>query len=317
MAKSSRVQITLPDEVYAWFTDLAALNHTTPQQEIRRVLIEGYLHRYNAPLPAALAASPHVVYFVQHPETGHIKVGATSNFQRRFNQLQTEAASILTPLGFVHFEHRDEAFGHEHAIKMMFKSAKVKGEWFQPTAKLMDFVRHQSTVSMPLDGLLGTLPIAEPGPRRSKTGYKGVYPYGRRFEAVVYTNGQRQRLGVYGTAEMAARAYDNHLVAERGDPNAAVNFPSSADVTAQTSAPFIEQFASGGKLSDLDWQRWQQQAPAGPALDAPLSVRPEGSGPPIDASTPLIDRPAKSLYRREPTPTSRPDPDPDDDENLS
>lgn len=158
--------------------------------------------------------------------------------------------------------------------------------------------------------------------RASRSGYKGVYAYGKRWEAVATVNGKRQRLGVHDTAEAAARAYDAYLVGQaNGDPNAAVNFPGPADAAAATNAPFIEQFASGRKLTDIEWRQWQQQQPAGAALDAPLSVRPEGSGPPIDATTPLIDRPAKSLYRRDSTPAMpRPDPEPplpDDDENLS
>lgn len=161
-----------------------------------------------------------------------------------------------------------------------------------------------------------TTPTVTHGPRASRSGYKGVYAYGKRWEAVTYVGGKRTRLGVYDTAEAAARAYDGYLIGQaNGDPNAAVNFPGPADATAAASAPFIEQFASGRKLTDIEWKQWQQQAATGAALDAPLSVKPDG--PPIDASTPLIDRPAKSLYRREPTPTPTPRPDPDDDENLS
>jgi hypothetical protein len=71
-------------------------------------------------------------------------------------------------------------------------------------------------------------------------------------------------------------------------------------------------------------ERYAGTSPTGAALDAPLSVHPAGSGPPIDATTPLIDRPAKSLYRRDAAPVpmiQRPDPVPaepdDDDETIS
>ena len=156
------------------------------------------------------------------------------------------------------------------------------------------------------------------GSRTSRSGYKGVYAYGKRWEAVVYVNRRRQRLGVYDTAEAAARAYDDHLVVQAGgDPNAAVNFPGPGEVAAQAHTPFVEQFASGRRLTDIEWKQWQQQQqPAGAALEAPLTVRPEG--PSIDSSTPLIDRPSKTLYRREslPIPMPRPDPDPDDDDGT-
>lgn len=163
---------------------------------------------------------------------------------------------------------------------------------------------------------VATAPTVTQGPRASRSGYKGVYAYGKRWEAVIYVGGKRQRIAVFDTAEAAARAYDSYLIGQaNGDPNAAVNFPGPADALAATSAPFIEQFASGRKLTDIEWKQWQQQQATGAALDAPLSVRPDG--PPIDASTPLIDRPAKSLYRRDSAPTlSAPPTEPDDlDEN--
>ncbi len=154
------------------------------------------------------------------------------------------------------------------------------------------------------------------GPRTSRSGFKGVYAYGKRWEAVAHVNGRRSRLGTYDTAEAAAHAYDDYLVAQAGDPSAAVNFPSATEVTAQGGAPFVEQFASGRRLTDIEWKQWQQQQPVGAAIDAPLTVR-DGSGPPIDATTPLIDRPSKTLYRRDSTPTiSRPDPEPDDDDGT-
>lgn len=175
-----------------------------------------------------------------------------------------------------------------------------------------------ATVASPSATSAASTPPVE---RPTRSGYKGVYAYGKRWEAVTYVNRKRTRLGVYDTPEAAAHAYDAHLIGQAGgDQNAAVNFPGPADEAAATNAPFIEQFASGRQLSDIEWKQWQQQAPNSSAPDAPLSVRPTGSGPPIDASTPLIERPAKSLYRREPeVPTPRPDPehDPSDDDGLS
>lgn len=44
--------------------------------------------------------------------------------------------------------------------------------------------------------------------RRSKTGYKGVYPYGSRFEAKIGVGGKQVFLGYYQTATEAARAYN-------------------------------------------------------------------------------------------------------------
>jgi hypothetical protein len=114
---------------------------------------------------------------------------------------------------------------------------------------------------------------------------------------------QRRRLGVYDDAETAARAYDDFLIAQTGDPNAGVNFPTPADGTRATHAPFVERFASGGKLTDIEWGQWKEASKSQPAVsldDAPLSVAPDG--PRIDASTPLIERSVKTLYRRDSVP---------------
>ncbi len=164
-------------------------------------------------------------------------------------------------------------------------------------------------------------PVMPHGARASQSGYKGVYRYGKRWEAVVYANGRRRRLGVYDDAETAARTYDAYLVLQAdGDPSAAVNFPAPNETARVVNEPFVEQFASGRRLTDIEWQQWQQsskgQSPAPPA-EAPMSVSVDG--PPIDPTTPLIDRPAKSLYRRDSVPVMRPDPEPidDDDGTLS
>jgi hypothetical protein len=142
--------------------------------------------------------------------------------------------------------------------------------------------------------------------RPSRSGYKGVYAYGKRWEAVAFVSKRRHRLSVHETPEDAARAYDMHLVAQAGgDPYAAMNFPPDAPsaLNAANPPPFVEQFASGRKLSDVEWKQWQQNSQNAAAATpmGPLSVMPEG-GAQIDASTPLIDRPAKPLYRRDSTP---------------
>lgn len=156
--------------------------------------------------------------------------------------------------------------------------------------------------------------------RVSRSGYKGVYAYGKRWEAVVHVGKQRRRLGVYDDPETAARAYDDYLTSQAGSPNAAVNFPTLVDKASAANGPFIEQFAANGKVNDLEWQQWQQSKVPGAAFAGPLPVLPDGVR--IDGSTPLIDRPAKSLTRRDsvpdlPTaPPARPDPEPaEPDEN--
>ena len=154
-------------------------------------------------------------------------------------------------------------------------------------------------------------PVQAAGARGSRSGFKGVYAYGKRWETVIYVNGSRRRLGVYDAAETAARAYDDFLVAQANDPNAAVNFPTPADSARATNAPFVERFASSGKLTDIEWGQWKDASKGQvPLTDAALSVAPDG--PRIDSSTPLIERPVKTLYRRDSVPSIAPpieDPD--------
>lgn len=174
-------------------------------------------------------------------------------------------------------------------------------------------------VTQPVDHpSASTATAAVAGPRSSRSGFKGVYVYGRRWEAVAYVNRRRRRLSVHDTAEDAARAYDAHLIEQAGDPRAAVNFsPANAPAAAEPGTAFVEQFASQGKLSDVEWQRWQQSSGGAAAVAAgPIPVRPDGV-PMIDSSTPLVDRPGKPLHRRDsslslpvPTPITDPDADP-------
>ncbi|MEX2716753.1 MAG: AP2 domain-containing protein [Candidatus Sigynarchaeota archaeon] len=133
----------------------------------------------------------------------------------------------------------------------------------------------------------------------TRSGYKGVYAYGKRWAAVAYARGQRLRLGVWDTAEEAARAYDQYLIAQNGDPHAAVNFPHELDELRSASAPFIEQFAARGHLSDIEWEKWQR-ATHGSSFDpaaSPLPVLPPSAAK-ISPTDPLVDRPARVLYKR-------------------
>jgi hypothetical protein len=108
-------------------------------------------------------------------------------------------------------------------------------------------------------------------------------------------------LGVWDTPEEAARAYDTHLVASMGgDPNAAVNFPTPLDALRDSSAPFVERFAAG-PLNDIEWGMWQRETGHNNAVPVPgpLSVLPPTTTvTKVDAHTPLINRPATTLYRR-------------------
>lgn len=142
----------------------------------------------------------------------------------------------------------------------------------------------------------------------AKSGFKGVYPYGKRWCARATANGKPQRIGSYDTPEQAARAYDAYVVAQAGgDRNAAVNFPGPLDELEAAGVGFIEKFAAGQITSDIDWAAWQRstQGHAVPqGRNDVLPVLPPGVDPTkVSANTPLVDRPAVTVYRRNGEPT--------------
>jgi hypothetical protein len=78
-----------------------------------------------------------------------------------------------------------------------------------------------------------TEPSDEHGPKRGPlntiSGYRGVYPYGKRWKVVVYENGRQRRLSAYDTPQEAALAYDAYVRAL--DPQAPLNFPDANEVS--------------------------------------------------------------------------------------
>lgn len=51
---------------------------------------------------------------------------------------------------------------------------------------------------------------------RNKLGFRGVYVEGRKFRAIIQGGGHRRNLGLFASAEAAARAYDEAAVAMHG-----------------------------------------------------------------------------------------------------
>jgi hypothetical protein len=162
-----------------------------------------------------------------------------------------------------------------------------------------------------------------PTTRPAKSGYKGVYPYGKRWAAVISDGrGGQQRLGVFDTPEQAAQAYDNALVARAGgDPRATVNFVSATEQAATAAeAPFMDKLMTGQQLSDIEWAQLSRvggtvSIPAShPAAAAASGGAPRGGE--VEDRTPLVDAAPKRLRKSvAPTPISSPitSTDPDDE----
>lgn len=321
-----KIQISLPEAVYAWLTDRAESNFVPLAQQIRQEIIEAY--RREPVFDVADGSATHVVYFVRAGKEGPVQVGASSDFTRRYSELQANHAAPIDVIGLIYYASRREAFDFEQVVKQRFKMLKLKDNWLKPTSELLAFMTEQvergGTRAPVLTSTTSTstspLTVNDRKPRDTRSGFKGVYPYGKRWAAVSHEGGRKQRLGVYDTPEDAARAYDQHLIARSGDPHAAVNFPHGLDELRDASAPFVERFASG-QVNDIEWKAWQDatKGHAVPERDGPMPVLPPSAAK-VTPSMPLIDRPAKSLYKRDmppPTPLVRPDPVPaEPDEDL-
>ena len=74
-------------------------------------------------------------------------------------------------------------------------------------------------------------------PRRSKSGYRGVYQRGARWTAEIKTQNRKIRLGSFSTPEEAARARDRATVDLFGETEF-LNFPSEA-LGAEEGAPSL------------------------------------------------------------------------------
>ncbi|QIG68662.1 Seg-like homing endonuclease protein [Rhizobium phage RHph_TM3_3_14B] len=70
---------------------------------------------------------------------------------------------------------------------------------------------------------------ASPPRDKNKSGFKGVYPQDGKWRVQFYVDGKRMRLGMFSTAEEAARAYDKEVFRIWG-MNCYLNFP--ADLVA-------------------------------------------------------------------------------------
>lgn len=76
------------------------------------------------------------VYFIQQGFTGPIKIGCSHNPMARLCQLQTAHADTLRLL---HAELGD--FHNERDLHARFARARLAGEWFRPTIRLIWHIR--------------------------------------------------------------------------------------------------------------------------------------------------------------------------------
>jgi hypothetical protein len=88
------------------------------------------IERYGAPAP-----NP-AVYFIQNTQNGLIKIGSSSNPQKRLSTLQTASAGPMVLLAAT-------SSYTESGLHRRFKSLRVRGEWFRPEAELLQLIEEE------------------------------------------------------------------------------------------------------------------------------------------------------------------------------
>lgn len=150
---------------------------------------------------------------------------------------------------------------------------------------------------------------------KTRSGYRGVYPYGaRRWAAVVSSNGRQQRIAVCDTPEQAAAAYDTWMIAN-GKTDAGAPPNASAQRTQEAlavDAPFFNKLQTGQQLSDIEMKQWSQATravPTAPSSALPVTINAQ----PTDGAQAPIVAPIRRQLRRGPGPAiDRPAADPDE-----
>lgn len=70
------------------------------------------------------------VYFIADDFDGPVKIGISSNIDRRIPQLQTGNPRPLKLMGFIKTETREEDFELEREFHKIYRVKNISGEWF-------------------------------------------------------------------------------------------------------------------------------------------------------------------------------------------
>ncbi len=147
----------------------------------------------------------------------------------------------------------------------------------------------------------------------TKSGYKGVVAYGKKWAAVAYYDNKRHRLGVYATPEDAAKAYDTAMIIKNGgNPGAAVNFQNPTEQARYEEQArekyFVDKLASGQQLTPEEWKAFEKLPSSAPTPSAVMGVMTSSSTTPAAPVVPYNG--PKRLYAIEDEPVVFNDPEP-------
>jgi len=76
-----------------------------------------------------------VVYFIQRPSDGAIKIGVSNSIRRRVYQLKIESGEDLKVLGIFAGDRKTEKELHAK-----FDDLRIVSEWFTPDALLLEYI---------------------------------------------------------------------------------------------------------------------------------------------------------------------------------
>ena len=86
-----------------------------------------------------------VVYFIQDPRGGEIRIGVAreGRLQKRVQELQAGNPGDLKLLGLIKARNAETLARELHST---FSDAHVRGEWFQPASDLLAYIRSRASM---------------------------------------------------------------------------------------------------------------------------------------------------------------------------
>ena len=110
---------------------------------------------------------PHSVYLVLDAKNDRVKIGYASVPKQRLRTLQSASPSILSLALTITFQNKDAAEAFERHLHDRFDGYRIRGEWFEDGAIILDYVRHQycpspEQIQAYLKAAVGDLTPADP-----------------------------------------------------------------------------------------------------------------------------------------------------------
>ncbi|SRR6266487_4017407 len=189
-------EATINDQVIGYFDTALDASFAYDQAALEQF---GEFAHLNNPLEQVLEWTPPIRQFGKKSASGYRGVQACGN---RWSA-EIKYGTQRRPLGF--FDTAEQA---------AFAYDKAALEIYGRSARL----------NHPIEQVLAWTPPVRLLRKTNTSGYRGVKQIGKRWSAAIHTSGQRFHLGMFDTAEEAAKAYDKAAWEAYGE-RAILNFP--------------------------------------------------------------------------------------------